>query len=58
MGIKQEYNSLLQSGELLELHPELSGIWAKDKEIFTNSWNQNKEAIDDIEIYIDDDNDE
>lgn len=50
MKAKEEYNVLLENGELLELYPELSGSWAKDKKKFTTIWEQNIEAIKNIDI--------
>lgn len=53
MKVKNEYNVLLQSGDLLELYPELSGSWPKDKKKFTLIWEQNVEAIKDIDVDFD-----
>lgn len=50
MRVKKEYNILLENGELLELYPELSGSWLKDKKDFTIIWEQNTKAIKDIDI--------
>ena len=47
MKAKQEYDVLVESGELLELYPELSGSWRKDKKSFTEIWEKNLEAIND-----------
>ena len=53
MTAKNEYNVLLESGELLEMYPELSGSWSKDKNKFTLIWEQNIEAIKDIDVNFD-----
>jgi hypothetical protein len=45
--VKREYNSLLEGGELLELYPGLTGIWEKDKKIFTELYILNLEVIED-----------
>ena len=33
---KKNYDILLKSGMFWEFHPELSGVWEKDKEIILN----------------------
>jgi len=53
--VKREYNVLLESGELLEMYPDLSGSWTKDKKEFTKFWEENVRAIKDIEIEFDED---
>ena len=53
MKAKNEYHVLLESGELLELYPELSGSWRDDEYIFTSIWEQNIQAIKDINIDFD-----
>lgn len=53
MKAKREYNALLSNGELLELYPELSGSWREDKDKFTSLWEQNIEAIKNIDINFD-----
>jgi hypothetical protein len=55
MTAKNEYHELLANGELLELYPDLSGSWQKDKKIFTYTWEQNVEAIKDIDKNFDED---
>lgn len=50
MKAKKEYHVLLESGELLEMYPELSGSWSKDKTKFTILWEQNTEAIKNIDV--------
>lgn len=54
MKARLEYNLLKENGELLEMYPELSGSWSKDKESFTEIWEQNMEAINGIESEFDD----
>lgn len=53
MKVKKEYDVLLDSGELLEMYPELSGSWKKDKNKFTKIWEQNIKAIKDIDVDFD-----
>ncbi|MFT6125890.1 MAG: hypothetical protein ACJAVA_000332 [Flavobacteriaceae bacterium] len=53
MKIKDEYNSLLENGELLDMFPELSGSWLKDKSNFTVLWEKNIEAIKKIDVNFD-----
>mgnify|MGYP003643019914 CR=1 FL=1 len=53
MKIKKEYCSLLDNGELLDMFPELSGSWLKDKSKFTDLWNKNIEAIKNIDVNFD-----
>ena len=53
MRAKKEYEVLLNNGELLEMYPELSGVWSKDKKRFTKIWEQNVEAIKNIDINFD-----
>lgn len=54
MKASKEYNLLLESGELLELYPELSGVWEKDKKRFIYMWEQNQELFMDLDIDYDD----
>lgn len=51
--LKSEYDMLLESGELLLMFPELSGKWSKDKAEFKKLWDVNQQAINDIDISID-----
>lgn len=53
MKAKQEYDVLLENGELLEMYPELSGSWEEDKKSFSVIWEQNIEAIKDIDVDFD-----
>lgn len=53
MRVKDEYIELLKNGELLELYPELFGSWAKDENKFTQIWEQNVEAIKNIDTDFD-----
>lgn len=55
MKAKNEYDELLKNGELLELYPDLSGSWQKDKNSFTAAWEQNVEAIKDTDTNFDED---
>lgn len=42
---KEEYQSLLNSGDLTELFPMLCGDWEKDKEFFIYMFNLNNDAL-------------
>lgn len=53
MKVKREYQALLDSGELQEMFPELSGVWKKDEKIFTALWENNQSAIKDIDVNFD-----
>lgn len=55
MKVKKEYTTLLENGELLIMFPELSGTWSKDRKIFTSLWEQNNEAIKNIDVDFDED---
>ena len=55
MKVRNEYNVLLESGELLEMFPALSGLWAKDRARFTSAWERNIEAIKKIDVNFKDD---
>lgn len=55
MKVRNEYQALLDSGELLEMYPGLSGSWGKDKKRFTVIWEQNVEAIKNIDVNFDED---
>lgn len=50
MKVKREYDVLLDSGELMEMYPGLSGLWKKDRDKFTRIWEQNIEAIRKIDV--------
>lgn len=50
MTCKQEYESLLKAGELLEMFPQLKGNWRKDKSIFIELCNENKKTINNIKV--------
>jgi hypothetical protein len=50
MKVKKEYDTLLDSGELQIMFPQLSGSWKEDKVTFTSLWEQNIEAIKDIDV--------
>jgi len=45
MKVKEQYDDLLNSGDLLEMFPHLSGIWTKDKLEFIKIYEQNQEII-------------
>lgn len=53
MKAKKEYDVLLENGELLEMYPELSGSWKEDKKNFIVIWEQNIEAIKNIDVNFD-----
>lgn len=37
--IKTYYESLLESGDLIEMYPDMTGEWDKDKDFFTTQFN-------------------
>lgn len=46
------YYAMLDSGDLLDLYPNLSGEWAKDEKQFIRDYNLNNSLIDgDEDIY-------
>ena len=49
---EQQYNVLLESGELFELFPTSNGIWEEDKYFFNLFVEKNEEAIEDFDITI------
>lgn len=53
MKVKREYEALLDSGELQEMFPQLSGNWSEDQTLFTSLWEDNQEAIKDIDVNFD-----
>lgn len=55
MKVKREYEALLDSGELEIMFPQLSGSWKQDKTLFTSLWEQNIEAIKDIDVNFNED---
>lgn len=54
--ILKQYNHLLSKGYLIELFPEMTGDWAKDKKDFTSQYTKNQEALNQ-DLIIDDDED-
>lgn len=53
MKVKREYDALLDSGELEDMFPQLSGTWKKDEKLFTKLWEQNIKAIKSIDVNFD-----
>lgn len=53
----KEYNSLLTSGELSQLFPELKGNWEQDKKIFIAQYEDNQKLLSG-DLTIEDDDDE
>jgi hypothetical protein len=45
MSIIEEYNALLNSGDLLMLFPKASGVWETDKDKFTLIYQANQEML-------------
>jgi hypothetical protein len=54
MDARRQYNILLKSGDLLELYPELTGKWSKDKEVFTELFETMTRGVIDLD-YTDED---
>ena len=42
---RSEYQLLSDMGDLLELYPELTGSWVKDKAKFMALWESNQDAL-------------
>lgn len=55
---KREYDSLLKSGELLEMFEDFTGSWRKDKKAFLQYWENNQEVLNDLDVYLDFEEDE
>lgn len=47
--VKQEYDLLLESGDLKVLFPRASEIWEKDKKQFTQIYEANQKLLNDFE---------
>lgn len=45
-----QYNAFLESGELLEMHSDFTGCWAKDKVKFTRLYENNQKLINNIYV--------
>jgi hypothetical protein len=43
--MKAVYDSLIASGDLLELYPELTGTWKLDQEDFKLQYSSNKDTF-------------
>ena len=43
--MKSIYESLLDSGDLLDMFPGLTGDWAKDKKDFKRQYDMNNQAL-------------
>lgn len=43
--MKSIYESLLESGDLLDMFPSLTGEWAKDKKDFKRQYDMNNQAL-------------
>ena len=51
---KKEYDILLKNEELLEMFPDFTGRWGKDKKAFLQYWESNQEILN-LEVdFIDD----
>lgn len=53
----KEYNSLLNSGELSQLFPELKGNWEQDKRVFISQYEKNQKLLSE-DLTIDDEYDD
>lgn len=54
MSAQKQYNTLLESGDLFEIYPGMTGAWDKDKKIFIEYYELNMIAIKDIDINYED----
>jgi len=52
--IKLMYESLLESGDLFSLFPNMSGDWAKDQKDFTTQYDFNLDILNDADFTLDD----
>jgi|LakMenEpi03Aug12_release.lakeMendotaPanAssembly.Ray.scaffolds.fasta_scaffold4597114_2 hypothetical protein len=43
--LKAIYEALIKSGDLLDMYPELSGEWIKDKEDFKSQYEFNNDSL-------------
>ena len=43
--MKSIYESLLESGDLLDMFPSLTGEWVKDKKDFKRQYDMNNQAL-------------
>ena len=53
----KQYNSLLDSGELLEFFPDLKGNWEQDKKIFTAQYKETQDLLNE-DLTIDEDDED
>lgn len=51
---KKEYNILLESGDLLDIFPELSGEWNSDKVIFEKVYSDYIKILNDMDVEFED----
>lgn len=47
--IKQMYDDMKKSGDLLDMHPDLRGSWDKDKTLFKTLYINNEDLINDLD---------
>lgn len=52
--IKLMYESLLESGDLFSLFPNMTGDWVKDQKDFTTQYDFNLDILNDADFTIDD----
>lgn len=53
MSALKQYNLLLNTGDLLEMYPQLVGKWKEDKDTFTDLYEENLQAIREIDVDFD-----
>lgn len=49
--IKTIYDLMVENEELIEMFPDLSGHWDKDKVIFSSMYNINEDTLSDDKFY-------
>lgn len=52
---RKEYMVLNQSGDLLDMFPDFTGEWRKDKKEFLKYWEENQKVLSNLDVIIEDD---
>lgn len=50
---KREYRALLDSGELLDIFPDFTGVWSKDKKEFIRYQEMNEQVLSNLDVDFD-----
>lgn len=51
--LKKVYDEFLKSGDLLELFPQMTGVWNKDKFLFQEQYEENIKSITESDVFDD-----